>query len=91
MASRSRSGLVMGPLDDAKVRERSLQRLEQWDRGEPMGAKGKDNLVRFGTKWLDLDAQALRDDEGNEHPLTASEFGLRKVFAAGAHLGMRVV
>ena len=36
----------------------------------------KDQLVRFGTKWLDLEAQALRDDEGNEHPLTASEFGL---------------
>src|SRR6516164_3200986 len=28
--------------------------------------------VRFGTKWLDHDAQALCDDEGNEHPLTAS-------------------
>ena len=42
----------------------------------------KDPLVRFGTKWLDLEAQALRDDEGNEHPLTASEFGLLKVFAA---------
>jgi DNA-binding response OmpR family regulator len=42
----------------------------------------KDHLVRFGTKWLDLQAQALRDDEGNEHPLTASEFGLLKVFAA---------
>ncbi|HSY55402.1 MAG TPA: response regulator transcription factor, partial [Bradyrhizobium sp.] len=41
----------------------------------------KDLLVRFGTKWLDLQAQALRDDEGNEHPLTASEFGLLKVFA----------
>ncbi len=39
-------------------------------------------LVRFGTKWLDLEAQALRDDEDNEHPLTASEFGLLKVFAA---------
>src|SRR3981189_1825526 len=24
--------------------------------------------VRFGTKWLDHDAQALRDDTGNEHP-----------------------
>jgi len=45
-------------------------------------AKPKEQLVRFGTKWLDLDAQALRDDEGNEHPLTASEFGLLKVFAA---------
>jgi two-component system, OmpR family, response regulator len=42
----------------------------------------KDQLVRFGTKWLDLEAQALRDDEGNEHPLTASEFNLLKVFAA---------
>jgi DNA-binding response OmpR family regulator len=39
-------------------------------------------LVRFGIKWLDLDAQVLRDDEGNEHPLTASEFSLLKVFAA---------
>jgi DNA-binding response OmpR family regulator len=39
-------------------------------------------LVRFGTKWLDLDAQALKDDEGNEHPLTASEYSLLKVFAA---------
>ncbi|KZD25453.1 response regulator [Tardiphaga robiniae] len=44
--------------------------------------ESKDHLVRFGTKWLDLEAQALRDDEGNEHPLTASEFGLLKVFAA---------
>jgi DNA-binding response OmpR family regulator len=50
---------------------------------EPAAAKSaNDQLVRFGTKWLDLEAQALRDDEGNEHPLTASEFGLLKVFAA---------
>jgi len=46
------------------------------------GKAAKDNLVRFGTKWLDLESQALRDDEGNEHPLTASEFSLLKVFAA---------
>jgi DNA-binding response OmpR family regulator len=38
--------------------------------------------TRFGTKWLDHDAQALRDDAGNEHPLTGSEYGLLKVFAA---------
>ena len=38
--------------------------------------------MRFGTKWLDQDAQVLRDDEGHEHPLTASEYGLLKVFAA---------
>jgi two-component system, OmpR family, response regulator len=50
---------------------------------ENAGARpAKDQLVRFGTKWLDLEAQVLRDDEGNEHPLTASEFGLLKVFAA---------
>ena len=46
--------------------------------GVPAGA---DALVRFGTKWLDVAAQALRDHEGNEHPLTASEFTLLKVFA----------
>jgi two-component system, OmpR family, response regulator len=38
--------------------------------------------VRFGTKWLDHDAQALRDEDGNEHPLTSSEYGLLKAFAA---------
>jgi two-component system, OmpR family, response regulator len=47
----------------------------------PAAAEGP-KPVRFGTKWLDLEAQILRDDEGNEHPLTASEFGLLKVFAA---------
>jgi two-component system OmpR family response regulator len=49
---------------------------------EASAKAAKDQLVRFGTKWLDLEGQALRDDEGNEHPLTASEFGLLKVFAA---------
>src|SRR6478672_9933127 len=38
-------------------------------------------IVRFGTKWLDLDAHALRDDAGVDHPLTASEFNLLKAFA----------
>jgi two-component system, OmpR family, response regulator len=37
--------------------------------------------VRFGTKLLDLDAHLLRDDDGNEHPLTTSEFTLLKAFA----------
>ena len=46
------------------------------------GAAQDAKLVRFGTKWLDQDAQVLRDDEGHEHPLTASEYGLLKVFAA---------
>ena len=48
----------------------------------PAAKAAPDSRVRFGTKWLDLEAQALRDDEDNEHPLTASEFGLLKVFAA---------
>jgi len=38
-------------------------------------------LIRFGTKWLDLQAQLLRDDRGNEYPLAGSEFALLKVFA----------
>ena len=38
-------------------------------------------LVRFGTKWLDLNAQLLRDDQGHEFPLAGSEFALLKVFA----------
>jgi len=50
--------------------------------GQSAAAKKDDKaLVRFGTKWLDLDAQVLRDDGGNEHPLTASEFAILKVFA----------
>jgi two-component system, OmpR family, response regulator len=62
------------------VLRRSAPARAAADAGEAKAAK--DTLVRFGTKWLDLQAQALRDDEGNEHPLTASEFGLLKVFAA---------
>jgi two-component system, OmpR family, response regulator len=37
--------------------------------------------IRFGTKWLDVNAQVLRDQEGNEHPLVSSEFALLKAFA----------
>lgn len=62
------------------VLRRSAPKAEGTSDG--VAAKPADQLVRFGTKWLDLDAQALRDEEGNEHPLTASEFGLLKVFAA---------
>jgi two-component system, OmpR family, response regulator len=73
-------------LRELMARIRSVLRRSVPARGaatETAAAKSdKDQLVRFGTKWLDLEAQALRDDEGNEHPLTASEFGLLKVFAA---------
>jgi two-component system OmpR family response regulator len=41
----------------------------------------KNRRVRFGTKWLDLDAHHLRDDQDGIHPLTASEFNLLKAFA----------
>jgi two-component system, OmpR family, response regulator len=44
-------------------------------------AQAKNKVVKFGTKWLDLDARLLRDDEGVEHPLTTSEFNLLKAFA----------
>lgn len=36
--------------------------------------------VRFGTKWLDLDAQSLRGEDGEEQPLVHSEFTLLKAF-----------
>lgn len=45
------------------------------------GAAGRPETVRFGTKLLDLAAHVLRDDEGRELPLTASEFSLLKAFA----------
>jgi DNA-binding response OmpR family regulator len=48
----------------------------------PPGSQGDPNrTVKIGTKWLDLDGRTLRDEEGNEHPLTASEFSLLKAFA----------
>jgi DNA-binding response OmpR family regulator len=37
--------------------------------------------IKFGTKWLDVDARVLRDEGGNEHPLASSEFALLKAFA----------
>ena len=37
--------------------------------------------IRFGTKWLDIEARVLQDDEGVDHPLTTSEFNLLKAFA----------
>ena len=70
-------------LRELMARIRSVLRRSAPARPVEAAAKNaKEQLVRFGTKWLDLEAQALRDDEGNEHPLTASEFGLLKVFAA---------
>lgn len=36
--------------------------------------------VKFGTKLLDLDMRCLREQDGTEHSLTASEFNLLKAF-----------
>jgi DNA-binding response OmpR family regulator len=69
-------------LRELMARIRSVLR-RSGPRAQPPAAPAEERqLVRFGTKWLDLDAQSLRDDEGNEHPLTASEYSLLKVFAA---------
>jgi DNA-binding response OmpR family regulator len=69
-------------LRELMARIRSVLRRSGPAKSETPAKDAREQLVRFGTKWLDLEAQALRDDEGNEHPLTASEFGLLKVFAA---------
>ena len=37
--------------------------------------------IRFGNKWLDLDAVRLSDESGVEQALTRSEFDLLKAFA----------
>ena len=61
-----------------------LRRSQAVPAGAPATAadgKQASRTVRFGTKWLDLDAHILRDDDGNEHPLTTSEFTLLKAFA----------
>ncbi|WP_425440707.1 winged helix-turn-helix domain-containing protein [Phreatobacter cathodiphilus] len=47
----------------------------------PAGTGDARDLVRFGTKMLDLGAHVLRDETGAEMPLTSSEFNLLKAFA----------
>ena len=66
-------------LRELLARIRSVLRRSAAVAAGPAGTPNR--TVRLGTKWLDLDARALRDEEGNEHPLTASEFSLLKAFA----------
>ncbi len=66
-------------LRELLARVRSVLRRSAATAAGPQGTPNR--TVRLGTKWLDLDARALRDAEGNEHPLTASEFSLLKAFA----------
>jgi len=71
-------------LRELVARIRSVLRRSQIPAAGAPAAAGEApaaRTVRFGTKWLDLDAHVLRDDEGNEHPLTTSEFTLLKAFA----------
>lgn len=70
-------------LRELMARVRSvLRRSGPGKAAEAQPAAARPTQVRFGTKWFDDEAQILRDDDGNEHPLTASEYGLLKVFAA---------
>ena len=50
-------------------------------RDEARPAEDASRTIRFGTKWLELDALRLRDDAGVEQALTRSEFDLLKAFA----------
>ncbi len=69
-------------LRELVARVRSVLRRTQGVPATQADAGGpKNKVVRFGTKWFDLDARVLRDDDNVEHPLTASEFGLLKAFA----------
>lgn len=69
-------------LRELMARIRSVLRRSAPVKATAAAEADKKEMVRFGTKWLNLEAQTLEDDDGNEHPLTASEFGLLKVFAA---------
>jgi DNA-binding response OmpR family regulator len=68
-------------LRELLARIRSVLRRSAQAAGVSPAAPRSQALIRFGTKWLDLNAQLLRDDSGNEFPLAGSEFALLKVFA----------
>jgi DNA-binding response OmpR family regulator len=68
-------------LRELLARIRSVLRRSVAPAAAPAAASGGKPPIRFGTKWLDVDAQVLRDDDGNEHPLASSEFALLKAFA----------
>ncbi|ABY30511.1 MULTISPECIES: response regulator [Methylorubrum] len=72
-------------LRELVARVRSVLRRAQVAPASPQAAApeaaASARTVRFGTKWLELDALRLRDDAGVEQPLTRSEFDLLKAFA----------
>jgi DNA-binding response OmpR family regulator len=65
-------------LRELLARIRSVLRRSTAPVGAP--ASGNRGAIRLGVKWLDLDARTLRDEEGQEQVLTASEFNLLKAF-----------
>src|SRR5215216_7391538 len=67
-------------LRELLARIRSVLRRKSIAPAEPE-ARPEHKRIRFGTKWLDIDAQVLRDESGNELPLAGSEFALLKAFA----------
>ena len=68
-------------LRELVARIRSVLRRSAQTAETEAAAGPKNRRVRFGTKWLDLDAHNLRDGDDAIHPLTASEFNLLKAFA----------
>jgi two-component system, OmpR family, response regulator len=68
-------------LRELVARIRSVLRRSQAPAAPSAGEAAARPTVRFGTKALDLDSRVLRDEDGNEHPLTTSEFSLLKAFA----------
>ena len=68
-------------LRELLARIRSVLRRSAPAAAEPPAAPRRHAPIRFGTKWLDLQARVLRDEGGNEYPLASSEFALLKVFA----------
>jgi two-component system OmpR family response regulator len=68
-------------LRELLARIRSVLRRKSITPAQSSVPRSQQKPIRFGTKWLDIEAQVLRDEGGNEHPLAGSEFALLKAFA----------
>jgi DNA-binding response OmpR family regulator len=68
-------------LRELVARVRSVLRRVQAPGAAPVPNPDVGRRIRFGTKWLELDALRLSDDAGLEQALTRSEFDLLKAFA----------
>ncbi|SEH60215.1 DNA-binding response regulator, OmpR family, contains REC and winged-helix (wHTH) domain [Methylobacterium sp. 275MFSha3.1] len=68
-------------LRELVARVRSVLRRVQTPTAAPAPVPMSGRRIRFGTKWLELDALRLSDDAGLEQALTRSEFDLLKAFA----------